>query len=76
MQHLTVCISNTGEDIPADKLEKIWRKFYQVDESHSSEGNGIGLAIVKRITDLHGGTVDVKSEGGTTSFYIRLPKKQ
>lgn len=73
---LTVCISNTGEDIPADKIEKIWRKFYQVDESHSSEGNGIGLAIVKRIADLHGGDVDVKSEGGTTSFFVRLPKKQ
>ena len=70
---IAVKIGNTGSEIPPDKKEKIFRKFYQADESHTSEGNGIGLAIVKRIVDLHNGEVEVESENGFTSFTIRLP---
>ncbi len=73
---LTVSVSNTGSEIPAEKLEKIWNKFYQADESHSAEGNGIGLAIVKRIVMLHGGEVEVESEKGKTVFSATLPRKQ
>ena len=73
---LTVTVSNTGNDIPSDKIDRIWGKFYQADESHSSEGNGVGLAIVKRIVELHNGQASVKSENGVTSFYVTLPKKQ
>ena len=70
---IAVKIGNTGSEIPQDKKEKIFRKFYQADESHTSEGNGIGLAIVKRIVDLHNGEVEVESENGFTSFTVRLP---
>ena len=73
---LCVRISNTGSDIPSEKLDKIFAKFYQADESHATQGNGIGLAIVKRITALHGGAVDVKSENGITEFTVLLPKTQ
>ena len=73
---LTVTVANTGNDIPSDKIDKIWGKFYQADESHSSEGNGVGLAIVKRIVELHNGNTAVKSENGVTAFSITLPKKQ
>ena len=73
---LKITVSNTGEDIPQEKLDKIFNKFYQADESHATEGNGIGLAIVKKVTDLHRGRVSVKSENGTTSFTVELPKKQ
>lgn len=71
-----VAVSNRGKDIPADSLTRIFSKFYQADESHSSEGNGIGLAIVKRVVELHNGTVSVKSAGGTTTFTVKLPRKQ
>ena len=74
--YLEVSISNTCPDIPPEKLEYIFNKFYQADESHSNQGNGIGLAVVKKICDLHRGTVTVKSEGGTTAFTVRLPKEQ
>ena len=74
--NLRVMISNTGKEIPKDKQDKIWGKFYQVDESHAQEGNGIGLAIVKRIVELHDGTVSVRSENGMTTFTVELPKKQ
>lgn len=73
---LCVAISNTGGEIPPEKTEKIFNKFYQADESHAQEGNGIGLAIVKRIVELHNGEISVKSENGMTTFTVVLPKKQ
>ena len=73
---LSVRISNTGEDIPPESLDKIYNKFYQTDESHASSGNGIGLAIVKRIVEIHKGKISVKSEGGITAFTVTLPKLQ
>lgn len=71
---LAVTISNNGDTIPTENLKKIFNKFYQTDESHSSEGNGIGLAIVKRVTELHNGSVSVESKNNLTSFTVRLPK--
>ena len=73
---LCVKISNTGSEIPPEKMEKIFAKFYQADESHATQGNGIGLAIVKSIVELHRGKVGVTSGGGITSFCVTLPKKQ
>jgi len=66
-------ISNTGATIPKEKQKYIFNKFYQADESHSTKGNGIGLAIVKRIVELHNGSVSVKSEDGITTFSVFLP---
>ena len=71
---VSVKISNTGSKIPPEKIDKIFNKFYQADESHAQEGNGIGLAIVKRIVELHEGTISVKSENGMTTFTVDLPK--
>ena len=71
-----VSVSNTGSEIPPDKQKKIFNKFYQADESHAQEGNGIGLAIVKKIVDLHTGWVSLKSEKGTTIFIVELPKNR
>lgn len=65
--------SNTGADISPEKLSKIFRKFYQTDESHASSGNGIGLAIVKKIIELHNGKIEVRSENGLTSFTVTIP---
>ncbi|MBQ8357784.1 MAG: HAMP domain-containing histidine kinase [Clostridia bacterium] len=73
---LIVSVSNTGSEIPVEKQSKIFNKFYQADESHSSEGNGIGLAIVKRITELHRGQVSVNSGNGMTTFTVELPQTQ
>ena len=73
---LKVSISNAGKSIPPEKAEKIFNRFYQADESHTGEGNGIGLAIVKKIVTLHGGDVTVKSNVGLTVFEVVLPKKQ
>jgi signal transduction histidine kinase len=69
-----VSVANSGEEIPVAKREKIFDKFYQVDESHSSSGNGIGLSIVKSVIDLHGGQVSVDCKNGITTFSVRLAK--
>ena len=74
-QSFIVSVSNTGQDIPPEKQKKLFNKFYQADESHAQEGSGVGLAIVKKIVDLHCGWVSVKSENGMTVFTVELPKK-
>jgi len=73
---IQVSISNTGSEIAPEKIEKIFNKFYQADESHATEGNGIGLAIVKKITELHQGSIAVNSENFVTTFTVELPQKQ
>lgn len=73
---VTVNIGNAGPEIPPEKMDKIFNKFYQTDESHATEGNGIGLAIVKRVIDLHGGTISVNCKDGMTTFAVTLPRGQ
>lgn len=70
-----VSVANAGPEIPEESKDKIFNKFYQVDESHASEGNGVGLAIVKKIVELHKGNVTVESEHGITTFEIELNRK-
>ena len=71
-----MAILNSGSEIPKEKQKLIFNKFYQADDSHSSQGNGVGLAIVARVTELHGGRVTVDSQNHVTTFRVILPKKQ
>lgn len=73
-QKIAVAVSNGGKEIPPDRIAHIFNKFYQADESHATEGNGIGLAIVKKVCQLHRGQVSVVSENGKTTFTVTLPK--
>ena len=53
----------------------IFEKFYQGDTSHKSEGNGLGLALVKSVADLSGARISVESEPGKgTEFKVYLPR--
>ena len=70
-----VRVANTGSEIAPDKIEHIWHKFYQADESHTMQGYGIGLSIVKRAVQLHGGTVGAESREDYTVFTVALPVK-
>lgn len=69
-------ISDTGIGIPDNELEQIFERFYQVDGSMTRRyrGTGLGLALVKEITEAHGGEVSVKSTlGEGSTFKVKLP---
>ena len=69
-------ISDTGIGIPVEKLPHIFDRFYQVDNTltRRNEGTGIGLALVKELCELAGGTILVKSQAGSgTQFTIDFP---
>jgi len=71
-----ITIKDSGIGIPQDKLDKIFDRFYQVekDGQTNSSGTGIGLAFVKRLIEVHLGTIHVESEVGKgTSFIITIP---
>ena len=74
-EELFVSIENVGPEIPESDYEAIFNKFYQCDKSRATEGNGIGLSIVKHIITLHGGEIMVNSKNGKTVFTVSLPIK-
>ena len=74
-QSVAVSVINSGSEIPEKQRERIFQKFYQADESHATEGNGIGLAIVQKVVSLHHGQVSVDSRDGRTAFIVTLPKE-
>ncbi|WP_028582628.1 sensor histidine kinase [Desulfogranum japonicum] len=70
-------VYNTGNGIPTEEQDNIFQQFYRIEKSRSATygGSGLGLTIVKRIIDLHGGSITVESENATwTSFTILLPE--
>lgn len=70
-----VCVTDTGEGIPPEKLKDIWARYYKVEKEHkrAQVGTGLGLSIVKNILDLHGGAYGVESElGKGSTFWFEL----
>ena len=71
---VTISVINYGYVIPEAELPLLFNKFYRVEQSRSTNtgGTGLGLAIAKSIVDMHGGTIDVKSDLNGTVFTVRL----
>ena len=73
---IVVSISNRGKEISPEHLAHVFDRFYRGDAARgqSTGGAGLGLAIAKEIVEAHGGEIKAESEGGLTTFTIRLPR--
>lgn len=74
VKSVIINITNADSTLTEEQASHIFDKFYQADKSHAASGYGIGLAIVKRIIELHGGEISVEpDEKSKVSFNIELP---
>lgn len=74
---IVVRIVDHGEGMDAETQTRVFEKFYQGDTAHATEGNGLGLPLVKRIVDLCRGKVTVQSAPGRgTTFAVYLPVEE
>lgn len=75
-QQAVFTIDDCGTGIPEELQHHIFDKFYQIDSSHTAEGNGLGLALVKRVLDVCGGTINVENlPTAGCRFTVTLPNK-
>ena len=73
-ERVVFTIEDTGPGIPEEEMGHIFNRFYQLDSSHTQEGNGLGLALCKQIVDTCGGEIGVENvPGGGCRFTVRLP---
>ena len=76
--YATVVIRNRGRHIPKEKVDKLFDRFYRVDESRNTNtgGSGLGLAISKNIVELHEGEIYAECYGEDISFFVKLKCKK
>jgi signal transduction histidine kinase len=76
-EEVVISVRDTGIGISADDQEKIFEEFYQVGASRTQEGTGLGLALTRRLVELHHGQLTVESEPGVGStFTVTMPLHQ
>jgi signal transduction histidine kinase len=73
--YVNLSVVNKGEEIPKEHREKLFERFYRVDDARNSESNhyGLGLAIAKAIVDSHKGKIEVLCYNGLVEFKVKIP---
>jgi signal transduction histidine kinase len=73
---ITVTVSDTGTGIPPQEIDRIFERFYKIDQARTRQkaGTGLGLSIARHVIEAHGGRIWAESDGMTgTTFYFTLP---
>jgi len=66
-------VGNAAPPLTGEQLKHLWEPFYKVDDSRSGSGSGLGLAVVKNVVTLHGGTCSARTTSDRIEFRIELP---
>ncbi len=71
----TVRVTDSGPGIPAADQDRVFDRFYRIDKARSRDrgGSGLGLAVARSLVRAHGGTIELSSRPGSTTFTLRLP---
>jgi signal transduction histidine kinase/CheY-like chemotaxis protein len=78
-QEVIVTVEDTGPGIAADRLKNAFEAFSQLEDGHTHEGSGLGLALSKKFVELHGGRIWIESEeecGTMVGFTLPMPKDE
>lgn len=70
---IVIEVSDTGPGVPAEERERVFRRLYRLERSRTSEGSGLGLALVLAVVELHGGTVTLEDNQPGLRVVVRLP---
>lgn len=77
VHHCIVTIENKGRSLTKEQEQRIFERFYKVDDSRTNEGiqagAGLGLSIAKNIIELHGGSIQLNHTNGTYAFTVMIP---
>ena len=72
-------VADTGIGIPPQEIDRIFERFYKIDQARSRKksGTGLGLSIAKHVIEAHGGRIWAESDGMSgTTFYFTLPVEE
>jgi len=68
-----ISIADDGPGIPADQSQNVFKRFYRLEQSRSTPGNGLGLSLVAAVARLHGATIDLEDNGPGLRVRLRFP---